>query len=155
MSGLRLRTAGARCAAQLREGARPAPDAGTLIIDFAEQPGRVDSGQLDGDLSGLFVELGETARDAGTGVLLTIGEIQYLGKSELAALIVGLHRVSQLALPVLVCHHFRGWQARRGPTQRGCSHTSTSTHSGETTKSGRFGQQKGPPRVLRRGPLTC
>jgi hypothetical protein len=80
----------------------PAGDAGTLTIDFAEQPGRADSGQLDGDLSGLFVELGETARDAGTGVLLTVDEIQYLGKSELAALIVGLHRVSQLALPVLV-----------------------------------------------------
>jgi hypothetical protein len=80
----------------------PTPDAGTLIIDFAERPGRADSGHLDGDLSGLFVELGETARDAGTGVLLTIDEIQYLGRSELAALIVGLHRVSQLALPVLV-----------------------------------------------------
>jgi hypothetical protein len=35
-------------------------------------------------------------------VLFTIDEIQYLGRSELAALIVGLHRVSQLALPVLV-----------------------------------------------------
>ena len=80
----------------------PAGDAGTLTIDFAEQPGPADSGQLDGDLSGLFVELGETARDAGTGLLLTIDEIQYLGRSELAALILGLHRVSQLALPVLV-----------------------------------------------------
>lgn len=80
----------------------PAGDAGPLTIDFAEHPGRADSGQLDGDLSGLFIELGETAREADTGVLLTIDEIHYLGKTELAALIVGLHRVSQLALPVLV-----------------------------------------------------
>jgi hypothetical protein len=80
----------------------PAGEAGTLVIDFEPQPGRADSGDLDGDLSGLFSELGETARDANTGVLLTIDEIQYLGRAELSALIVGLHRVSQLGLPVLV-----------------------------------------------------
>ncbi len=80
----------------------PAGDVGTLVIDFEAQPGRADSGDLDGDLSGLFVELGETARDAEAGVLLTIDEIQYLGRPELSALIVGLHRVSQLGLPVLV-----------------------------------------------------
>lgn len=80
----------------------PMGDAGSLTIEFAEQPGRADSGDLDGDLSGLFRELGETARDAGTGVLLTIDELQYLPRAQLAALIVGLHRISQLALPVLV-----------------------------------------------------
>lgn len=80
----------------------PMGDTGTMILDFEERPGKADSGQLDGDLSGLFVELGEAARDAGTGVLFTVDEIQYLSKKELAALIVGLHRVSQLALPVLV-----------------------------------------------------
>jgi hypothetical protein len=80
----------------------PAGDAGMITIDFEEQPGRADSGLLDGDLSGLFIELGETARDAGTGVLLNLDEMQYLGRTELAALIVGLHRVSQRALPVLV-----------------------------------------------------
>lgn len=77
-------------------------DAGSLVIDFEPQPGQADSGQLDGDLSGLFTEVGETARDAGTGVFLTIDEIQYLGRSELSALIIGLHRVSQLGLPLLV-----------------------------------------------------
>jgi hypothetical protein len=35
-------------------------------------------------------------------VLLTVDEIQYLGRAELSALIVGLHRVSQLGLPVLL-----------------------------------------------------
>lgn len=80
----------------------PAGDAGTMAIDFEAQPGRADSGQLDGDLGGLFVELGETAREAGTGLLFTIDELQYLGRGELSALIVGLHRVSQLELPVLV-----------------------------------------------------
>lgn len=80
----------------------PAGDVGVLTIDFEAQPGRADSGDLDGDLSAIFVELGETALAAGRGVLMTIDEIQYLERSELAALIVGLHRVSQLSLPVLV-----------------------------------------------------
>ncbi len=76
--------------------------AGSLVIDFEPQHGQADSGQLDGDLSALFAEVGETARDAGVGVLLTIDEIQYLGRAELSALIIGLHRVSQLSLPLLV-----------------------------------------------------
>ncbi len=80
----------------------PVGDAGTLVIDFDAQPGTADSGDLDGDLSGLLSELGETARDADVGVLLTIDEIQYLRRPELSALILGLHRVSQLALPLLV-----------------------------------------------------
>jgi hypothetical protein len=107
----------------------PAGEAGTLVIDFEPQPGRADSGDLDGDLSGLFSELGETARDANTGVLLTIDEIQYLGRAELSALIVGLHRVSQLGLPVLVagaglpCPVLR---ARRAHMPSGSSDTSTS-----------------------------
>ena len=80
----------------------PAGESGTLTIDFEPQPGKADSGQLDGDLGDVLGELGETALEAGTGVLLTVDEIQYLGRAELAALILGLHRVSQLGLPVLV-----------------------------------------------------
>lgn len=80
----------------------PAGEAGTLVIDFEPQPGRADSGELDADLSGVFGEVGEAAREAGLGVLLTLDEIQYLNRAELAALIVGLHRVSQLGLPLLV-----------------------------------------------------
>ncbi|MGH9222417.1 MAG: ATP-binding protein [Acidimicrobiales bacterium] len=79
-----------------------AGDGGTLTIDFEPRPGVADSGDLDGDLGGVFREVGETAREAGIGVLLTIDEIQYLGQSELGALIVGLHRISQLGLPLLV-----------------------------------------------------
>lgn len=77
-------------------------DAGSLVIDFEPRPGEADSGELDGDLSGVFTAVGETAQAASTGVFLTIDEIQYLGKAELSALIIGLHRVSQLSLPLLV-----------------------------------------------------
>ena len=80
----------------------PTGDGGALTIDFESRPGLADSGDLDGDLGAVFREVGETAREAETGVLLTIDEIQYLGRNELGALIVGLHRVSQLGLPLLV-----------------------------------------------------
>lgn len=80
----------------------PTAEGQRLTIDFAEQPGKADSGLLDSDLAGLFCELGETAADAGTGVLFTIDELQYLPRKQFAALILGLHRISQLALPVLV-----------------------------------------------------
>ena len=80
----------------------PTGDGGTLTIDFDPLPGRADSGQLDGDLAGVLTELGETAAESGAGVLITIDEIQYLPRPELSALIVGLHRVSQLGLPVMV-----------------------------------------------------
>ena len=80
----------------------PTGDGGALTIDLEPLPGLADSGDLDGDLGGVFKEVGETARAGQTGVLLTIDELQYLSRNELGALIVGLHRVSQLGLPLLV-----------------------------------------------------
>ena len=80
----------------------PTGDGGALTIDLEPRPGLADSGDLDGDLGGVFREVGETAAAGRTGVLFTIDELQYLSKSELGALIVGLHRVSQLGLPLLV-----------------------------------------------------
>lgn len=80
----------------------PAGAGRSLTIDCEPRPGLADSGDLDGDLGGLFKEVGETARAGQTGVLFTVDELQYLSRSELGALIVGLHRVSQLGLPLLV-----------------------------------------------------
>ena len=80
----------------------PVGDGSTLVIDATPTRGLADSGQLDGDLGALLKELGETAAEAGTGVLFTIDELQYTTRRELSALIVGLHRMSQLRLPVLV-----------------------------------------------------
>lgn len=71
-------------------------------VDVEPFAGRADSGMLDEDLADLFVELGDVARDHDLGVLLTIDEIQYLSKQNLAALIVGLHRVSQEQLPFVI-----------------------------------------------------
>ena len=77
-------------------------DGGDLTVGLDPVPGRADSGMLDDDFAELFSEVGEVARDRGVGVLFTIDEIQYLRLEHLAALIVGLHRVSQDQLPFTV-----------------------------------------------------
>lgn len=75
---------------------------GDLSINVEPVFGVADSGDLDRDLAAMFRELGETAKQHGAGVLLTIDEVQYLPRSDFAALIVALHRISQLNLPILV-----------------------------------------------------
>jgi AAA ATPase domain len=78
------------------------PDGTELHIDVEAVLGPADSGNLEADLAGLFVELGRVARDHGTGIMLTIDELHYVDRSTLTALIVGLHRASQLSLPITV-----------------------------------------------------
>jgi hypothetical protein len=73
-----------------------------LNIDVDAIHGPADSGDLASDLAALFVELGEVARDHHTGVLLTIDELHYVDLATFSALVVGLHRASQLRLPISV-----------------------------------------------------
>ncbi len=53
-------------------------------------------------MADLFMATGELARKQNTGILFTVDEVQLLSRDELAALIVGLHRVSQEQLPLMV-----------------------------------------------------
>jgi hypothetical protein len=78
------------------------PDGAELSIDVEAVHGPADSGDLATDLAGLFVELGEVARDHQTGVLLTIDELHYVRLPVIEALVMGLHRATQLALPITV-----------------------------------------------------
>lgn len=73
-----------------------------LSIDVEAIPGPADSGDLASDLAGLFVELGEVARDHDTGLLVTIDELHYVDAATLEALVMGLHRAAQLRLPVTI-----------------------------------------------------
>jgi AAA ATPase domain len=73
-----------------------------LNIDVDAIHGPADSGDLASDLAALFVELGEVARDHHTGVLLTIDELHYVDIATFSALVVGLHRASQLRLPITI-----------------------------------------------------
>ncbi len=78
------------------------PDGPELSIDVDAVHGPADSGDLATDLAGLFVELGEVARDHGTGVLITIDELQYVRRPVIEALVMGVHRATQLRLPITV-----------------------------------------------------
>ena len=78
------------------------PGGPEISIDVDAVFGPADSGDLATDLSGLFVELGEVARDNGTGVLITIDELHYVSLPVLEALVMGLQRAAQLQLPISV-----------------------------------------------------
>lgn len=64
--------------------------------------GSADSGDLEHDLSDLFVAVGEAAAEKNTAVAMCIDEMQYLSEKEFSALIMALHKVSQLNLPLIV-----------------------------------------------------
>lgn len=65
-------------------------------------PGIAETGDLQLDLTDLFVEIGKVARAADKGWALLIDEVQYLSRAELSALIVATHRIAQKELPIAV-----------------------------------------------------
>lgn len=78
-----------------------APRGVTLGLDVEPLSGTGDSGDLREDFVDLFVAVGEAAREHGRGVVLAIDELQNLPDDVFRALIMGLHRCSQLKLPVM------------------------------------------------------
>jgi GTPase SAR1 family protein len=64
--------------------------------------GLADSGDLENDLADLFVSVGEAAAERKTAVALCIDEMQYLSEKEFSALIMAVHKVSQMNLPLIV-----------------------------------------------------
>ena len=64
--------------------------------------GTADSGLIDRDLPDLLVSVGEAARAENVSIALLIDEVQYLNSSDLSALIVAVHKVTQRQLPVIV-----------------------------------------------------
>jgi hypothetical protein len=75
---------------------------GDFEVAVDPEPGVADSGNLEYDVTELFLKVGEAAKAAGRGWALLIDEVQYLSTAELGALIVAIHRVNQKALPVLM-----------------------------------------------------
>lgn len=71
-------------------------------IDFESEKGLADNGDLEADLSALFVEVGKSAQVANTVFVIFIDELQYVKQIEFAALISALHRCAQLKLPLTV-----------------------------------------------------
>ncbi len=71
-------------------------------FDLGHEVGLADSGDLENDLIELFCELGKAAKENGTALVLFIDEIQYIKEEEFAALIMALHKCTQLQLPVAI-----------------------------------------------------
>ncbi len=71
-------------------------------LDLGAEHGVADSGDLESDLPELLVAVGEAAKARGTAVVLLIDEMQYVREIELSALIMGVHKISQRQLPLLL-----------------------------------------------------
>jgi hypothetical protein len=78
------------------------PDGTSLNIDVPAVHGLTDTGDLAGDLAGLFEELGKLAKAHDIGVLITLDEMHYIPIETLESLIIGLHRANQLGLPITI-----------------------------------------------------
>jgi AAA ATPase domain len=78
------------------------PDGTAIQLDPEPLLGEADSGSLDSDLPDLLVAVGDAARDRERGVLIAVDEVQYLSERELSALIVAIHRATQLNLPLVL-----------------------------------------------------
>lgn len=74
---------------------------GDFSVSVDPEPGVADSGNLEYDLSDMFLAIGHAAKAAGKGWCLLVDEVQYLEETELAALIVAIHRIGQKQLPVI------------------------------------------------------
>lgn len=73
-------------------------------VEFGVNPaiGRADSGDLETDLSEVFLDMANAARAADRPIGILIDELQYLSERDLGALITAMHRLSQKGLPCLL-----------------------------------------------------
>ncbi len=72
---------------------------GDLEFGLAQQSA---TGDLAIDLTDLLVAIGEAAEKRNTAIVLLVDEVQYVTKNDLGALIMGLHKVSQRQLPLVL-----------------------------------------------------
>ena len=71
-------------------------------LDLEPEPGLADNGDLETDLAALLEQVGSTAKQANTVLVIFIDELQYVAAKQFAALITALHRCSQASLPITV-----------------------------------------------------
>lgn len=75
---------------------------GGLTFDVQPEPGVADSGALETDLAEMLFELGQAAREEGTGAVFLIDELQDAGVDKLSGLVGACHRINQAGLPTLM-----------------------------------------------------
>ncbi len=75
---------------------------GDIEFSVEANTGTADSGNLEADLPELFLAVAAAASAANTATALLIDEVQYLSETDLAALIVSLHKIAQKGLPLIL-----------------------------------------------------
>ena len=73
-----------------------------ISLEIDPEFGTGDSGNLQADLSALFLAVAEAAKARGTALVLILDELQYLREQEFRALITALHAVGQKQLPLVL-----------------------------------------------------
>lgn len=71
-------------------------------LNIEPEIGSADSGDIEHDLSDLFIAVAEAASERGTLVALLVDEIQYFSAKELGALIMAMHKIQQRQLPMIL-----------------------------------------------------
>lgn len=71
-------------------------------LDIEPEQGSADSGDLESDLTSLFIAVAEAAEEKKVAIAILIDEIQYFNTKELSALIIALHRIQQCQLPLVL-----------------------------------------------------
>ncbi len=71
-------------------------------LDIEPERGTADSGDIEIDLPDLLTVLAEVAKERKTAIAILIDEIQYFSESELSALIMGMHKMQQRQLPLVL-----------------------------------------------------
>ena len=96
--GLRvLRSFIERFRAKLKVG-----DLAEVELGVDPERGVADSGDLEIDLTDLFLAVAEAAAASGICICLQIDELQYLKEQELSALIMAIHQINQRNLPLIL-----------------------------------------------------
>ena len=73
-----------------------------LGLDIEPEKGTADSGDLEVDLPGLFIAVGEAAEERQSAIAIFIDEIQFFTKAELNGLIMAMHKMQQRQLPLVL-----------------------------------------------------
>lgn len=71
-------------------------------LDIDPERGTSDSGDIESDLPELLVAVAQAGMARKKPIALLIDELQYINEVELSALIMGMHKIAQLQLPMVL-----------------------------------------------------
>jgi len=74
----------------------------TFSVEIEPATGLSDTGDLQNDMTELFVALGKIAKENGKGAILFIDEIHNIDTDEFSALMAAMHRVNQKGYPLVI-----------------------------------------------------